>query len=112
MDRIKKYQKIIDKELTAWVSQSISDMPNMEYQYIKNKANNQFILLALGWHNDIYRHDLLIHIQIKNDQIWIQEDKTGESISKTLQEKGVPKTMIIHGFEEPFLREQTTLARA
>ncbi len=112
MDRIKKYKEIIDKELTTWAGHSIADMPDIEYQYFKNKADNQFILLVLGWHNDIYRHDLLVHIQIKNNQIWVQEDKTGESISKTLQEKGIPRTAIILGFEEPILREQTKLARA
>lgn len=112
MDRIKKYKEIIDKELSTWVRHSIADMPDVEYQYIKNKANNQFILLVIGWHNDIYRHNLLIHIQIRNNQIWIQEDKTGESISKTLQEKGIPRSIIIHGFEEPILRAQAKMARA
>jgi len=112
MDRIKKYKKITQQELVSWTKESSSDMPDIEYQLIENKNQTQFILLALGWHNDIYHHDLLIHIQIKKNQIWIQEDNTGTGISKILQEKGIPRNEIIHGFEEPFLREQAKLARA
>lgn len=112
MDRIKQYQKIIAQELNSWTKESSSDMPDIAYQFIENKKRTQFILLALGWHKNIYHHDLLMHIQIKNDQIWIQEDNTGVGISKILQEKGIPRSAIIHGFEEPILREQSKLARA
>lgn len=112
MDRIKEYQHIIRKELNSWTKNTDSDMPDIAYQLIENKQHTQFVLLCLGWHEQVYQHDLLIHIQIEKNKIWIQEDKTGVGISKILKDKGIPSSIIVHGFEEPILRDVSNLARA
>lgn len=51
MERIKKYRNIILKELSFWKDYYNSDMPNITYQVHTNKAETNFIVLSLGWHN-------------------------------------------------------------
>lgn len=106
MERMNEYRKIIKEELNLWAGYQNPDMPEIEYQLVVDKAEEQFILLSVGWHNNTYVHNWLYHLQIKDNKIWIHEDLTDVGIAAVLEEKGVPKSDIVLGFVEPFLREK------
>lgn len=112
MDKVKKYTKIIEKELNSWIQNGKVDVPEIELQLVVDRERSQFILLALGWKEEEYVHDWLFHIQIKEEQVWIHEDQTGVGIVKILQESGIPESDLILGFIEPYMREDGHMLEA
>jgi hypothetical protein len=52
-------------------------------------------------------HGSLLHVDIKNGQIWIQHDGTEGGIANELVEMGVPKTDIVLAFHAPYKRGYT-----
>ena len=49
----------------------------------------------------------VLHLDIKNDKIWIQHDGTEVGIANKLVEMGVLKADIVLAFHEPFVRQFT-----
>jgi hypothetical protein len=48
---------------------------------------------------------LIIHVDIKNEKIWIQRDGTEIGIANELIAAGVPKKDIVLGFHAPYKRQ-------
>ena len=51
-----------------------------------------------------------IHIDIKDNKIWIQSDGTEVGVANELVEAGVPRQNIVLGFKSPFKRQFTRYA--
>lgn len=88
MDRIKKYQDLLQKEMEyhAELQPTNSDI---KFQFVMNVERNQCILLALGWQNKVYKHYFLFHLEIIDGKIWLHENRTDIDIAKILVEKGI-----------------------
>ncbi|MEM8529075.1 MAG: element excision factor XisI family protein [Bacteroidota bacterium] len=93
MDRIEKYQQIIREELQYQLELGYSDMPNIKYKLIEDGF--QFIVLAVGWHEKEYIHDLWFHLEIIEDKVWIFENNTDYQLGKALTTKGMAKDDIL-----------------
>ena len=112
MEKVELYKNIIRKELSEWEELNNSDMPSVRNIFLEDVERNSFVLITMGWHNNTYIHNWLIHIEIKEEKIWIHEDLTGIGIINQLLEKEIPKSDIILAFIEPYLRDNTGLAKA
>jgi hypothetical protein len=66
--------------------------------------------LNLGWHEFERTFDVIVHLQIQNNQIWIQRDHTEAGIANALLEQGIPQAQIVLGFHAPYKREHTGFA--
>ena len=53
-----------------------------------------------------------VHIQIKSNKIWIEEDWTEEGMASELLKLGVPASDIVLGFHPPEARQFTEFALA
>jgi hypothetical protein len=83
---------------------------NLEIQTLFNDEQNDYQILCLGWHDDDRIHRCLIHIQIKDQKIWIEQDETEIGIANELVEAGVPKADIVLAYQAPYLRSLTEFA--
>jgi hypothetical protein len=52
----------------------------------------------------------LIHIDIKEDKIWIQHDGTESGVANELVELGIPQSKIVLGYHDPNSRQFTDFA--
>jgi len=66
--------------------------------------------MVVGWHNQIRVYGSLVHIDLKDDKIWIQQDRTDTGIAKELVSMGIPKSSIALAFKSAFLRKFTEYA--
>jgi hypothetical protein len=57
-------------------------------------------------------HGCLLHIDIIDDKIWIQQDGTEEGIALELLDAGIPYERIVLGFRHPDIRPYTDFAVA
>ena len=51
-----------------------------------------------------------MHVDIKDNKIWIQHDGTEIGIAGELEKLGVPKSDIVLGFHAPYKRKFTDFA--
>jgi len=63
-----------------------------------------------GWKGRQRNYGILIHINVKNQKVWIQHDGTEVGVANELIEMGIPKEDIVLGFHSPFMRQHTEFA--
>ena len=59
----------------------------------------------MGWRNQRRIYGPVLHLDIMDNKIWIQQDGTEVAIANEIVELGVPKQDIVLGFAPPNLRE-------
>jgi hypothetical protein len=98
---IPQLQKNIIKVLQEYLDFLGSD-PESELQLIIDENNHHYLLLEAGWHKNQRIYGNIIHIDIINNKIWIQQDGTEVGIAK----------QIVLGFKTLERREITDFAVA
>lgn len=114
MDKIKKYQTIIQNLLKSEASVSVPTMPKIEYQVITDKENNHFQLVMTGWDaKDHFVYSVLFHFDIKqNGKVWILVNNTDILVAEELIKRGILKSDIVLGFHSELVRPHTGYAVA
>ncbi len=108
MDKL-DYGELIMKMINQYAEDhSDGDLENTEIVF--DQERDRYLLLYVGWEDENRMYGCPIHISIKNGKIWIQRDFTEEGIAHKLVELGVPKTDIVLGFREPYIRHFTGFA--
>ena len=97
--------EIVDKHGTCRPS-----CGDVEIQTVCDERNDHYQVLSVGWHDNKRVYGCSLHIDIKNDKIWIQHNGTERSIADELTELGVQKKDIVLGFHAPYMRQFTDYA--
>lgn len=101
MDKIKEYKQIVEGILKKRESQTIANLPGAKGRLIIDPSKNEYVLL---WVGTSYKHGLMFHVEIKDDKVWIHEDRTDSDLAGILSEHGIPKSNIVLGFVAPYAR--------
>ena len=109
--KIVKYQNAII-DLLSYYADRYNQDDNLKHYVIKDKEDNHFQLIMMGFENGIFIHSCIYHFDIIDGKVWLQVNNTDNLIANELMEKGVPRTDIVIGFHEPHLREYTGFAVA
>ena len=106
-----KYQDLIEKILTDYASIPYSQ-GEIETRCIFDRQHNQFLLKNVGWNGKRRVDSCVVHLEIINGKIWIQEDWTEEGIANELVRAGIPCEDIVLGFQHPEMRKFSDFAAA
>ena len=91
MDRLDEYRRFIQKIL-----ESYAQIPylygEIKSSVIVDREQNNFLLIHEGWQGPQRIHDCIVHVEIIDGKIWIQQDGIETGITPELVELGVPKT--------------------
>ncbi|VXD11287.1 XisI protein [Planktothrix serta PCC 8927] len=109
MDTLTQYQTIIYKILSEY-AQIPYFYGELERRFIISEDKNSYLLMTLGWQGDQRVHGCLVHVEIKNDKVWIQRDGTEDGIAEELVRAGIPKQDIVLGFHPLEIRPYTEYA--
>lgn len=89
-----------------------SNLPKVDYEILTDEKHNKFQLLALGWDKSSRIFNIIFHVDIINDKIWIQEDNTLDGLASLLLEKGLSKQDIVLAYYPDYHRKYTEFAVA
>jgi len=64
-----------------------------------DRAQDHYLLMAVGWDGHKRVHAPLIHVDIIDDKLWIQHDGTERGIARDLEAGGIPKDRIVLAFQ-------------
>jgi hypothetical protein len=113
MDKIENSRTLIKKILTEY-DRPIANQTaaNTEMLLAFDEKHDQYLWFQVGWQQNKRVRGITVHIQIKNNKIWIEEDWTEEGIANELLKEGVPQSDIVLAFHHPDDRPLTDFAVA
>ncbi len=109
MDRLGLYRSSILQILEEY-RQYRPAYGEVELEQIVDPVGDHYQLMSIGWQNGQRIHGCLLHIDLRDDKIWIQYDGTEEGVATRLVAMGIPKNAIVLGFHSPFKRQFTDFA--
>jgi hypothetical protein len=109
MAKLDRYRHLIQTVLTqhAQIPPAYGDI---DRQTLFDLQQDRYQLVNVGWENRHRIYGCLIHIDIKDEKIWIQYDGTEIGVANELVDLGVPKHDIVLAFHSPFMRQLTEFA--
>ncbi|MCL1475879.1 XisI protein [Argonema antarcticum] len=107
MDIIEDYRKLVKQLLNKYASFFNSDN-EVKTQTIFDLENDRYILLSIGWLGGRRVHHCIMHIDIIDFQVWIQENNTDRLIAEELVAAGISPKSIILGLQPPEVRAYTS----
>ncbi len=113
MERVTFFQNIIHEVIEDYLSELRQPAnKDIEFMPISDTNKNHFQIIAMGWEGYKRVFNLLFHLDIIGDKIWVQADKMEYSITERLVEKGVSKKDIVIGYFPDYHRPYTEFAVA
>lgn len=110
--KLKKQQVALLEVLQDFTANQIGN-PGLEKQLIADKERNRFQVIVFGWENGKKLvNTTLLHFEIKNGKIWVQQNWTEIEVAKELMARGIPKNEIVLGFLPESMRADTEFAVA
>lgn len=113
MDKLKTYRELIRKVLLDYRSlENASDDSELESLVLLDDVEQQYLMVRTGWDRSDRIERIAIHVRLKNEKIWIEEDCTEEGVATDFLQAGVPREDIVLGFHPQHLRQYTEFAIA
>lgn len=84
--------------------------PELETQMIFDTIRDHYQLVTMGWQKHRRIYGCILHIDIKDNKVWIHHNGTERVVAEELAEAGIPKDRIVLGFHSPFTRQFTDFA--
>ena len=111
MAQIAEYRACIHHLLQKYTTHTPSYAEaEIEIQLIEDTTHDHYQVYHVGWHRDRRIHGCILHLDIKDDKIWIQHNSTEDRIATELVALGIPKEAIVLGFQAPDRRQYTEYA--
>lgn len=108
MDTLTRYRQYIKDLLEAHAS-LVWDQ-RIQAETIFDTDRDRYQLVYVGWRNSKRVYGVVLHLDIIDHKIWIQQDGTEIGIANKLIDLGVPKAEIVLAFDPPNLRKYTDFA--
>jgi hypothetical protein len=84
--------------------------PESEIELVIDETRDRYLLIETGWHQNRRIYGTLIHIDIINEKIWIQQDGTEEGIANELVNLGISPQQIVLAYKTLERRKITDFA--
>ncbi len=111
MDSLNTYRQIIKDTLTPYTQINYANV-DVHNRAAFDTEHDQYVILSEGWDGKRHLHGCLIHVEIINGKVWVQQDGTEDGVTNDLVAAGIPKESIVLGFQEPAVRPYTGFAVA
>jgi hypothetical protein len=79
----------------------------IDNELIFDTIHDHYQLFRVGWNGLTRVYHSVIHFDIKNNKIWIQQNTTELDLAQQLVNMGVPKEDIVFGLQPPYKRPYT-----
>jgi len=109
MARLNEYRQKVQDLLTQ-LAEYGSANDGVESQLIFDTDRDHYQLAHVGWRNDHRIYGCVVHIDIKDEKIWVQHNGTEFDVANQLSEMGIPKKNIVNGFHSSYMRQFTGFA--
>lgn len=106
MDKLEHYRNCIQTILTKYGSTKPQNN-EVENELIFDKIHDHYQWMRVGWKGLHRVYHSVIHFDIRDGKIWIQQNMTEDDLAAGLVEMGVAKEDIVLGLHPPYKRPYT-----
>ena len=106
MDKLDNYRKIV-QDLIAQYASSDSAQGDVEVQLLMDPVRDHYQWMNVGWKGMRRVYSCFVHIDIKDEKIWLQQNWTEEDPAADLVKMGVLPEDIVLGLQPPYKRPYT-----
>ncbi|WP_017306517.1 XisI protein [Spirulina subsalsa] len=106
MDKVAHYRDCIQKLLTEYSHYS-KDTAEVESLLCFDLERDRYQLMRVGWQHLKRIYYTVLHFDIRDGQIWLQQNATDSDVGEALVAMGVPKHDIVLGLQPPYKRPYT-----
>lgn len=114
MDKVKRYRQLIKEILydlaTPNIQESVKDYQEYSELVVTDDEHGHYFLFSVGWKDMQRVHGCTVHIDLKGDKIWIQQDWTDVVVVDRFLERDVPQSDIVLAFHAPYKRQYMDFA--
>ncbi len=103
MARIEKYKDIILDEM-EYRAGATSVNANIKRHLVVNPDRTDFVVLSFGWKGKSFRHNVVFHIQIVEEKVWIYQNNTDVDLVEIFMRNGILRSDMVLGFLSEFER--------
>lgn len=102
MNKPTNYRQVIQNILTKLdkIANS-SSKKKLETCLIFDEKHDHYLWMSIGWVNKKKINNTQIHIRIKNERVYIEQDWTEIGVTCELLEARIPKEDIVLAFHDP-----------
>lgn len=111
MEKIDKYRQIIQNFLKDYVSTPIAN-GGIESYTVFDVPEDHYQVMSVGWKGNRRVYGCVLHLDIKNEKVWLQQNSTEVRVGHELMAMGIAREDIVLGFQPPALRQYTEFAIA
>jgi hypothetical protein len=111
MDRLIYHQETLHQLLDEYKT-LYEDAPGsgVDTELLCDNSNTQYLLLRIGWQGETRIRRTILYVRLRQNQIWIEEDRTKNGLIEDLKAAGVPETEIVLAFNPPLVRRHRKAA--
>ncbi len=108
MVAINEYRRYIQQLLTEHAKLVWDN--RIQAEMIFDTERDRYQLVYVGWRDSKRVYGVVLHVDIIDGKIWVQQDGTEVGIANKLVELGVSKEDIVLGIDPPKMRQYTDFA--
>ncbi|MEM9213274.1 MAG: XisI protein [Cyanobacteria bacterium P01_F01_bin.150] len=112
MDKRVEYRQAIQNILCEYHQINQKSRSEVESCLMFDEERDHYLLMLMGWKQDERIKSAMIHIRIKDEKIWVEEDWTEDGIATELMQRGIKSQDIVLAFHPPHVRQYTEFAIA
>lgn len=79
--------------------------PDTTLDLVIDANHDHYLLIDHGWQGERRIYGTILHLNIIDQKIWIQQDGTETGIAPELLQQGIPSDQIVLGYKSPARRE-------
>ncbi|MGH7963304.1 MAG: XisI protein [Candidatus Binatia bacterium] len=106
MAKLDDYRRYVQQVLEQY-SRLKPAYGEVEQQLLCDPLHDHYQLVTVGWQQQQRVYSCVVHVDIRDSEIWIQHDSTEGGIAGDLVALGVPKEDIVLAFHAPYKRPYT-----
>ena len=109
MDTLASYRDVIQVLLSDYAATPISN-GDIDCYTVFDTQKDHYQVMNVGW--DGYRrvYGCVLHLDVKDEKIWVEQNMTEMRVAQELVARGVKKEDIVLGFQAPDMRQYTEYA--
>lgn len=110
MEKLVNYRRIVQQVLSDYATPAVAPPNQAKYEVLFDEKRDHYMVIVVGWEKEERVYLPVLHLDIIDGKIWLQECATDYNIIEDLLLKGVPKSDIVLGIHPESVREQTGYA--
>ncbi|MEO0771487.1 MAG: XisI protein [Cyanobacteria bacterium J06649_4] len=106
MNKLTGYKQAVQQLLSQY-SQGYSSDEDVKTQLIFDDERGHYQWMDIGWKGSKRVYQSIIHLNIEDGKIWLQQNLTEQNPAEDLVEMGINREDIVLGLQPPYKRPYT-----